>query len=122
MRYFFDLVDGEKSTDLGGAEYPTDEAARQEAILRALDNRETRQLQATKPTAASACATKTAAQFAKWLFKVSGHLPRAPSSDRRALKPEGGQGEANRRRQFPRAGPCRLSFERSEAFIFANYP
>jgi hypothetical protein len=48
MRYFFDLVDGEKSTDLGGAEYPTDEAARQEAILRALDNRETRQLQGYK--------------------------------------------------------------------------
>ena len=47
MRYYFDLVTGDHShsVDLGGAEYANDEAARQEAILRAIDNRETQQLQ-----------------------------------------------------------------------------
>jgi len=45
MRYFFDLIDGETETDLGGAEFETDAAARQEARLRALDQNETHQLQ-----------------------------------------------------------------------------
>ena len=45
MRYYFDLVDGDQFTDLGGAEYRSDVAARQEAILRALDNKDTQQLQ-----------------------------------------------------------------------------
>jgi hypothetical protein len=37
MRYFFDLTDGDTCTDLGGAEFPSEEAARQEAILRSVD-------------------------------------------------------------------------------------
>ena len=37
MRYFFDLVDGDTCTDLGGSEFASEEAARQEAILRAVD-------------------------------------------------------------------------------------
>ena len=46
MRYYFDLLNGhDEMADLGGAEYRNDEAARQEAILRALDNRDTHQLQ-----------------------------------------------------------------------------
>ena len=46
MRYYFDLLNGhDDMTDLGGAEYRSDQAARQEAILRALDNRDTLQVQ-----------------------------------------------------------------------------
>ena len=45
MRYFFDLVDGDMRTDLGGAELESDAAARQEARLRALDQNDTYQLQ-----------------------------------------------------------------------------
>jgi len=41
MRYFFDLIDGDLSTDLGGVELESDAAARQEAHLRALDQDET---------------------------------------------------------------------------------
>lgn len=45
MRYYFDLIDGASALDLGGTEYGSDEAARQEAILRSLDNRHTHQVQ-----------------------------------------------------------------------------
>jgi len=37
MRYFFNLIDGDTCTDLGGSEFASEEAARQEAILRSVD-------------------------------------------------------------------------------------
>ena len=45
MQYFFDLVNGETKTDLGGAELGNDAAAWQEASLRALNHNHSHRLQ-----------------------------------------------------------------------------
>lgn len=45
MYYFFDLVNGDIRSDLGGTELESDAAARQEASLRALNHHHSHRLQ-----------------------------------------------------------------------------
>ena len=45
MLYYFDLIDGDEYPDNRGVEFGSDAAARQEALLRALDRRDTHQIQ-----------------------------------------------------------------------------